>query len=183
DGEEIQNSAGVGEVNFPEGHFPHITYDGFVNGFAWGETTGWIALSACAGLDNPTCGTLPSICSWDATLNVCQFTGEPASQTATEWGVHLDLSIPGDLEAAACEVRDEVSCLATAACSWDGASCSFEGTPRGRYFEGFAWSEHLGWIGFENAATLWYSDGTKPELNLDVSAGDHLWFPTQTADG
>lgn len=182
DGIEIQNDPDINGAIYPGASFPHISYDGFVSGFAWGNRTGWIALSSCSGLDQVSCDA-EAICTWNTNFPGCQLSSQPAVQNSTEWGVYLDLTAQTDEEIADCGSNDQVACLADNQCTWDGLSCNFEGTPRGRFFEGFGWSERLGWIGFENAATTWSADATEPDLNIDAVTGDHLWFSNNSNVG
>lgn len=178
---------------FTEQYQAKATYRGMLDGFIWSEKTGWISLSACAGMDSLTCNGA-SYCIWNGSYCELDRTEDlpiVSVQDEFDWGVYIEFC-PLKPDQPTCE-----SATSNQYCNWDGTEneCVFDSTanPNGQPVKGFALSEKLGWIkfgrestdtgtvGFTGAFTNWMPDLTVPDLEaLSLS---NAWIPNQSTIG
>ena len=161
DGNQIQSSIENPEL-FPSSSFAHVNYDGIFKGEIWSEKAGWIKLSSESFDKN-------------------------SEQTATNFGVWMDPTEPevDPIYSPNCDGRFEEECneLVTL-CSFSDV-CEALPISLGRHLYGYGWSEHLGWIQFEEDDenigffTKWMPDTTPPVIN----AVDGAWFANNSEIG
>ncbi len=184
-GEEIQidieNNGGL----FLSDQHAKLTYNGSFEGFAWGDKTGWVGLSACNSLEEADSCNNKAYCEWsnDGYCVAAPTTNPPdvELQSADDWGVYVDL----------CELKNDENSCESNYCNWENNQCVFdtENNPDGLPVRGYAWSEHLGWIkfgvepgdqGFAGVFIDWSTDDTPPEPQFETN---NIWIPNDNESG
>ncbi len=197
DGKALQTELG-GSAQFPDEYIAKAAYNGNLGGFIWGEKYGWIQLSACSGINNQANCQSKNYCQWTIN-NHCEIDSTTIvprieSQDINNWGAYLDLC-PLKTSQSDCE-----SAKSNDYCNWDASDnlCVFDqqNNPNGQPFDGYAWSEYLGWIKFRPATgetefqgvlTNWFPDLTPPDIKIGPGGNPpsplNFWIPVENTSG